>query len=77
MIAATLTALTENRNTRAAPARWRESRYVLNYSSRISPGIFRDPNFGDVAPLSHELSETFNDPFVNNATPYSTAEQHK
>jgi hypothetical protein len=24
----------------------------------------------DVAPLSHEMTETFNDPFVNNATPW-------
>jgi hypothetical protein len=49
---------------------WREKRYVLNYSSWISAGIFRDPTFADVTALSHEMAETFNDPFVNNATPW-------
>ncbi|HYM34888.1 MAG TPA: hypothetical protein VET48_05785 [Steroidobacteraceae bacterium] len=49
---------------------FREKRFVVNYSAWISQGIFRDPNFGDVSALSHELSETFNDPFVNNATPW-------
>jgi hypothetical protein len=48
----------------------REKRYVLNYSSWISPGTFGDPTFADVAALSHEMSETFNDPFTNNATPW-------
>ena len=49
---------------------FREKRYVLNYASWVSPGIFSDPTFADIAPLSHELSEAFNDPFVNNATPW-------
>jgi hypothetical protein len=49
---------------------WRERRYVLNYSSWISPGIFRDPTFADITALSHEMAEIFNDPFVNNATPW-------
>jgi hypothetical protein len=49
---------------------FREKRYVLDYSSWISPGIFGDPTFGDISALSHELSETFNDPFVNNSTPW-------
>jgi hypothetical protein len=49
---------------------FREKRYVLNYSSWISPGVFSDPTFGDISALSHEMSETFNDPFVNNATPW-------
>jgi hypothetical protein len=49
---------------------FREKRYVLNYSSWVSPGTFSDPTFADVAALSHEMSETFNDPFVNNATPW-------
>ena len=40
----------------------------MNYSSWISPGLF-GPTFTDVTALSHELSEAFNDPFVNNATP--------
>jgi hypothetical protein len=48
---------------------WQEKRYVLNYSSWISPGIFGG-GFQDVTALSHELSETFNDPFVNNAVPW-------
>ncbi len=47
---------------------WRERRYVMNYSSWISPGLFGD-SFTDITALSHELSETFSDPFVNNATP--------
>lgn len=48
---------------------WKEKRYVMNYSSWVSPGIF-GAAFADVTALSHELSETFNDPFVNNATPW-------
>jgi hypothetical protein len=38
--------------------------FVLNYSSWISPGIFRSPEVLDVLALSHEIAETFNDPFV-------------
>jgi hypothetical protein len=43
--------------------------YVLNYSSWLSPGLFL---FGlaDITPWSHEMAETFNDPFINNATPW-------
>ena len=37
--------------------------YVMNYSSWISPGLFGDA-FTDVTAVSHELSETFNDPLV-------------
>jgi hypothetical protein len=48
----------------------REKRYVLDFASWLSPGIFLDPTFADVAPLSHEVSEAFNDPFGNNATPW-------
>jgi hypothetical protein len=43
--------------------------YVLNYSSWLSPGIFLF-GFEDITPWSHEMAETFNDPFVNNATPW-------
>jgi len=48
--------------------------YVVNYSSWISPGIFRG-GFQDVTALSHEMSEIFNDPFVgadgiHNVTPF-------
>jgi hypothetical protein len=48
---------------------FRERRYVVNYSSWISPGLFGDA-FTDITALSHEVAETFNDPFVNNATPW-------
>ncbi len=51
-----------------------EKRYVLNYSSWVSPGLFGS-SFADITPMSHELSETFNDPFVtsdgvHNITPW-------
>lgn len=49
---------------------WKERRYVMDYASFITAAIFRDPTFADVAALSHEMTETFNDPFVNNATPW-------
>ena len=42
---------------------FREKRYVLNYSSWISPGLF-GPGFGDITALSHEITESVNDPFV-------------
>ncbi len=42
----------------------------MNYASWISPGLFADPTLLDITALSHELAETFNDPFVNNATPW-------
>ncbi len=43
--------------------------YVLNYSTWLSPGIFF---FGpaDITPWSHEMAETFNDPFNSNETPW-------
>jgi hypothetical protein len=41
----------------------REKRYVLNYASWISPGLFA-PGFEDVTALSHEMTESINDPFV-------------
>jgi len=58
--------------------------YVLNYSSWISPGLFAAPDcaandplncFQDITAHSHEVSETFNDPFVgfdgiHNITPF-------
>ncbi len=48
--------------------------YVLNYSSWISPGLFNG-GFQDVTAHSHEIAETFNDPFVgfdgiHNITPF-------
>jgi hypothetical protein len=51
-----------------------ERLYVMDYSSWISPGLFGG-GFEDVTALSHELAETFNDPFVgfdgvHNVTPW-------
>lgn len=48
--------------------------YVLNYSSWITPGLF-GAGFQDVTATSHEMAETFNDPFVtsdgvHNVTPW-------
>ena len=40
-----------------------EKRYVLNYSSWISEGLFGG-GFQDVTATSHEVAEIFNDPFV-------------
>jgi hypothetical protein len=45
-----------------------EHRWITDYASFISPGIFGG-GFNDVTAISHEIAETFNDPFVNNATP--------
>jgi hypothetical protein len=47
----------------ASPA----TRWVTQFSSWISPGLFG--GFSDVTGLSHETSEAFNDPFLNNAVP--------
>ena len=58
--------------------------YIMNYSSWISPGLFAAPDcavndpencFQDVTAHSHEIAETFNDPFVgfdgiHNITPF-------
>jgi hypothetical protein len=41
----------------------RERRYVLNYSSWISEGLFGG-GFQDITALSHEVAESYNDPFV-------------
>lgn len=51
-----------------------EKRYVVNFSGYLQPGIFRQGT-ADVTPLSHEIAETFNDPFVtsdgiHNITPW-------
>ncbi len=47
----------------------RERRFVFDFASYLSPGLFL-LGFQDVATLSHELAETFADPFVDNATPW-------
>lgn len=46
-----------------------EHRFVLNYSSWLSDGFFSF-GFEDITPFSHEMSELYNDPFVNNQTPW-------
>ncbi|MGC2530562.1 MAG: hypothetical protein WA639_22665 [Candidatus Acidiferrum sp.] len=48
---------------------FQERRYIMNYSSWITPGLFGTA-FADITALSHEMSETFNDPFGGNATPW-------
>jgi hypothetical protein len=45
-----------------------QPRWLFNFVSWISPGLFLG-GFQDVTALSHEISETFNDPFVNTRTP--------
>ena len=38
--------------------------------TNVSENIFGDPTiFADILPISHELGETLNDPFINNQTP--------
>jgi hypothetical protein len=38
--------------------------------SDVAEAIFADPTiFADILPISHELGETLNDPFINNITP--------
>ncbi|HEV2963400.1 MAG TPA: hypothetical protein VG649_16345 [Candidatus Angelobacter sp.] len=44
-----------------------QPRWVTQFASWISPGLF-GPSVQDVSALSHETSESFNDPFVNNIT---------
>ena len=43
--------------------------YVLNYATWLSPGLFLF-GFQDMTPWSHEMAETFNDPFGSNVTPW-------
>jgi len=43
--------------------------YVMMYASWISEGLFSG-DFEDITALSHEMAETFNDPFTNNITPW-------
>lgn len=45
-----------------------QPRWITQYASWISPGIFGG-GFQDITALSHETSEAFNDPFIDNATP--------
>jgi hypothetical protein len=43
--------------------------WVSAYASWTSPGTFTNAEILDILPLSHEISESFNDPFLNNITP--------
>lgn len=45
-----------------------QPRWVTQYASWISPGLF-GAGFEDVTALSHETAEAFANPFVDNATP--------
>jgi hypothetical protein len=45
-----------------------QPRWLFDFASWISPGLFSG-GVQDVSALSHEISETLNDPFVNTATP--------
>jgi hypothetical protein len=45
----------------------KESRWVFAFASWISPGVF--VGFQDVTAFSHEISESLNDPFVDNQVP--------
>jgi hypothetical protein len=52
---------------------FRERRYVMNYSTWVSPGLVAalfGRGFSDITALSHQLVDTFNDPFLSNATPW-------
>ncbi len=39
------------------------------YATWIDLGVYPDPDYVDVLPLSHEVAEWLNDPFVNNFVP--------
>lgn len=45
-----------------------EHRWIVQYASWMSPGLF-GAGFEDVTALSHELAESFGNPFVSNSTP--------
>lgn len=45
-----------------------ELRWVIEFASWISPGVFPS-GFEDVVALSHETAEVFDDPFLDNVTP--------
>ena len=60
-----------------APGSDPELRWVINYSSWIGAGLF-GAAFVDVTAVSHEIAETYNDPFVvsdsvHNLTPFTLA----
>jgi hypothetical protein len=44
--------------------------FAISLDADIADFVFGDPTiFADIFPLSHELAELLNDPFINNATP--------
>ena len=45
-----------------------EDRWITQYASWISPGLF-GAGFEDVTALSHELAESYGNPFISNSTP--------
>jgi hypothetical protein len=45
-----------------------QQRFISQFASWISPGLF-GAGFQDVTALSHELAESFGNPFVSNSTP--------
>jgi hypothetical protein len=45
-----------------------QQRFISQFASWISPGLF-GAGFEDVTALSHELAESFGNPFVSNSTP--------
>lgn len=45
-----------------------QPRWIVAFASWISPGLFGS-GFQDITGLSHEVSEAYNDPFVNTAVP--------
>ncbi|MGA8089663.1 MAG: hypothetical protein WCA10_20495 [Terracidiphilus sp.] len=45
-----------------------QPRWITEFASWISPGLF-GAGFQDVTALSHETSESFDNPFIDNATP--------
>jgi hypothetical protein len=50
------------------PTQFPSPRWIYAFASWISPGLF-GRGFQDVTSLSHETSESLNDPFVNNIVP--------
>ena len=50
------------------PSATPQPRWITQYASWISPGLF-GAGFQDVTALSHETSEAFADPFIDNVTP--------
>jgi hypothetical protein len=45
-----------------------QPRWITAFASWVSPGIF-GAGFQDITPLSHEVTEAYDDPFVNTAVP--------